>query len=1208
MRYIFILLSFIVSTYSFAQESVSNRIIVIGNAHEAISQNRQFLNAIKNSIELDENTIIVYLGNYTTPQLDSNVLLAEANIISGTSAKAFFVPGYNEWNYGREWGFKSVRAQQELLTRLNNDKIKIYPGDGCPGPKNVDLKNGAEIFIMDSQWWLHEHSKPDIESDCKYRTKEEVLSEMEDIVKDHYDKLILFLSYHPFESDGVHSGTFGIKQHIFPLTDIRPLRNFYLPLPILGSVYPIARNAITTKQDMNNPAYYEMRESGIGSLTGIRRAFLDHAHTIFISGQEHNLQLLKDGQQYFLNSGTGSGGGRIRQTRSTEYASNKAGFAVIEITEDKKAHSYFYEVQGASARQKHYKELFDYSSLPALANDTTTLAPISADSFTSKANVQLAKSTALKRLFVGENYRKEWGANVKMKVFHPETEKGGLKITGIGGGHESKSLQLEDEDGNEWVLRSSSKNLNPVTPEGFQETIASDLFHDLLSACHPYGSLVVPDILTALNIPHASPEFVFISNDSSLREFKPLFANTVGQLEERRPAINDNKTHNTHTALNRMVEESDHLSDQKTFLKARYVDFLLSDFDRHDGQWKWGTIDSAGREMYYPIPKDRDQALYNNKGLIMKIGRKKGYAFMTNFDKQIKDIRRSGIVGAYMDINFTNRLSEEDWRNALNEFRSNLTDSVIETAIRRLPPEVYRIRGRELASTMKERRNIIYDEGMEYYRFIAKKVNVLGGNKDEVFKVSGNGDNLQVDVYTKSDAGETSLRYSRIFDPFVTKEIRLYGFNGDDYFNIDESAKSPIHLRIVGGKGNDTFDINGKIRNHLYDLFFEDNEIVSRSRTTKLFSNNPNVNEFQFRERIHNSFRFPRIAAGYNNIDGFMVGVGLSYKTYGFRKYPYASRQSISTLVAPTNKAYQVRYGGEFIDVFRHWDLVLNAEHFNPVLNTFFGLGNETIYDQSKDIDYYRTRYNYTSADIMVRKRFLNDTVMHFSIGPSIYNYSYNTKNNAGRILETPSVVGLDSADVYTSKLYAGGKVIFSIDNINDELVPMRGINWTTEFTALKALNNNAQPYTRILSTMDIYATLMQQRRLIAALHFGGGHIFSDNFEYFQALTLGGNNYLRGYVRNRFAGSSMAYASAELRLKLFDFNAYILKSDFGLVGFNDFGRVWIKNETSNKWHHGYGGGIYLIPYNTVMLSMIMGFSEEDRLFNMSLGTRINLIY
>lgn len=1210
MRYLLaVLISLSLIQLGFAQTKVSNRIVVIGNAYETAKTDNAFLEIVRNSVTLDSGTIVLFIGNNTHVPLDTAALLREASIIDNTPAKAIFVPGYHDWANGNEQGYKSVLQQQRFLKNLGNKNIKFYPGDGCPGPKKVDLKNGAELLIMDSHWWLHEHSKPNIESDCKFRTREEVLAELEDFVRDNHDKLILVASYHPFRNTGIHSGTFGLKQHIFPFTDIRGQNSLYIPLPIIGSLYPIARNAITTKQDLSNMAYQDMVETGVGSLAGLRRSFQDHPNTIFISGQEHNLQLIEEGNQHQVISGAAIGGGRVRRNgRDVSYASASQGFTVIEITEDRKAYIQFYEVNGSNVRPAYTAKAIDYAIPPPLAEDTTTIGKVKSRYTIAAVSKEMEQTTAFRRLLAGENYRKEWGADVKMRVFHLNSEKGGMKITGLGGGHESRSLQLEDREGRKWSLRSINKNLDPVTPEGFRETIASDIAHDLLSGVHPYAGLVVPGIETPLEIVHAKPEVMFVPNDPALGKYRALFANTVVQLEERKPSLNDNKTMGTHEAINDMVKESDHLTDQKTFLKARLVDFLLADFDRHYGQWAWGTIDTERRKKYYPIPKDRDQALYNNKGLIMDIGRRRAYRFMTNFSYDIKNIRDLGLVGAYMDMYFTNALNENDWRMTLAEFKNTLSDPVLSDAAKGLPPEIYEIRGQEIEAKLKSRRDIIAKEGIDYYRFISKKVNVLGGNKQDIFKISGSDDGLLVQVFAKEKDGSTDLRYSRVFDPAVTKEIRLFGFAGDDYFDVDESAKSGIKLRIVGGNGDDTFDVRGKVRNTLFDLSFEDNVIRSRSRTTKLFSRDPSVNEYRLQEPLHNAFKLPVVAAGFNPDDGLLLGVGFSHYRYGFRKYPYATRQRLSTLVAVSRKAYQLRYSGEFNEVIRRYDLLVRADLLNPTLNNFYGLGNETPRDDNRPQEYYRTRYSYISGDVLIRKRFLNDSVMSFSIGPAAYHYWYSPEPNRSRILEYPSTVGLDSASVYSSKLYAGGTAVFTVKNLNDELVPVRGINWTTEFTAQKALNENTTPYTRLLSTMDLYAELRAPRSLMAGLHLGAGHIFSKDFEYFQALTLGSNNYLRGYRRNRFAGSSMAYISADLRVKLFDFNAYLLKGDFGIVGFNDFGRVWMKNETSDKWHHGYGGGIYLIPFNTMMLSAVMALSEDDKLFNITLGTRINLVY
>ena len=125
-------------------------------------------------------------------------------------------------------------------------------------------------------------------------------------------------------------------------------------------------------------------------------------------------------------------------------------------------------------------------------------------------------------------------------------------------------------------------------------------------------------------------------------------------------------------------------------------------------------------------------------------------------------------------------------------------------------------------------------------------------------------------------------------------------------------------------------------------------------------------------------------------------------------------------------------------------------------------------------------------------------------------------------------------------------------------------------------------------------------------MRLGGGHIFSKQYEYFQALDLGSNNFLRGYRKNRFSGSSTAYASTELRLKLFKSKSYVLPGDVGLVGFYDLGRVWLRDEISKKWHGNYGAGVYYVPYSLVLLSLTLAKSPEDNLFNFTLGTKFKL--
>jgi len=63
-----------------------------------------------------------------------------------------------------------------------------------------------------------------------------------------------------------------------------------------------------------------------------------------------------------------------------------------------------------------------------------------------------------------------------------------------------------------------------------------------------------------------------------------------------------------------------------------------------------------------------------------------------------------------------------------------------------------------------------------------------------------------------------------------------------------------------------------------------------------------------------------------------------------------------------------------------------------------------------------------------------------------------------------------------------------------------------------------------------------------------------------------------------------------------------------LIGFNEVGRVWVKNEVSHKWHNDYGGGLYYAPYNFAIISAVIAHSPEENLFNFSIGTKFNLTF
>lgn len=1197
-------------------DSLQSRIVLIGDAGEFKKNKQPVILGIQSTIPFDEKTTILFLGDnvYNTGlpdesapnyQLMRAVLDSQIHIADNTKAKVYFMPGNHDWNNGKEGGYESIVRQQQYVDNTGRSNVKFYPEDGCPGPVEISITPDVTVIIMDSQWWVHPYDKPGIESDCPFKTKDEVLTQLDDILSRNSKKLVIITFHHTLKSFGIHGGYFTLKQHIFPLTDAFP--KAYIPLPIIGSIYPITRGIFGTSEDLSHPLYAAM-------IADIERVVKGHQNVIFAAGHEHTLQLIKDSSYYYIVSGAGSKATRVSKNKKLLFGVQKNGFVTIDISKNKNVSTTFYTLDSNIVRPAFTTHLLNFATIPTPQNPKDTAREVEVafkDSVVISASDKYKKTTGLKKIILGENYRKEWSTPIKLKVFNIRKEKGGFKISSLGGGKQTKSLRLIDKTGKEWTLRSVDKDPEKVIPQQLIGTLAQHIVQDMISASFPYAPLITSALARSTGVIEAVPQFFFVPDDPAFGIYRPMFKNTVCMLESEPSSTG--KTKSTAKVINKLLDDHDNHVEQQAYLNARLLDNVIGDWDRHFDQWIWETRDTGKGKLYYPVPRDRDQAFFNSDGLLVGYLSKNQFKYLQGFKSHFYDIRWLNWEARDIDKIFLNRLTDNDWRNTINDFQNKLTDAAIRSAIKKLPPEIYPLDSSVIADKLKSRRNALKNEAMKYYRFLSRNVNILGSNQDEYFKVQNSPEGLQVLVYRKKRSADSAgIIYNRSFNSKITKEINIYGLNGNDKFEIDENASSKIKVRMIGGKGNDTFNIKGNVRNYIYDIVSTDttaekNGIINSKRSKIELSTNPLVNEYKPYGYSYNIYRFPQINLGYNPEDKLLLGFGFSAKTFGFRKDPYSTYQKLSALYAPDHKAYQIKYQGIFNSAFLKKDILLNVDLVNPALNNFFGYGNETIKDLSKPDDFYRVRYNYLKSDILLRKRMGND-ILSVSFGPSYYHYWNKYNDNKNTILANPALIGADSANIYGNKDYLGGKLKIDIDYVNDEIFPSRGITWYTELSSMAGLNNVSKGITKLTTDMTVYASLSEERKFMTILRVGGGYIFNKNYEYFQMLTLGNNNFIRGFRKDRFSGTSSLYASIEPRLKLFKSQSYILPGDVGIIGFYDIGRVWLKNEKSTKWHQTFGGGFYFSPFNIIVLSATVGISDEDNLFNFSLGTKFHLTF
>jgi len=826
------------------------------------------------------------------------------------------------------------------------------------------------------------------------------------------------------------------------------------------------------------------------------------------------------------------------------------------------------------------------------------------DSTVIKAHPSYDNVSGIHRWIFGKNYRKEWAASVKLPLFRISKIYGGLTPVKEGGGMQSKSLRLIDKSGREYVLRSVEKTPDKLLPVNLQGTFAVDWVDDAMSGQHPYSALIVPPLAKAANVPHANPIIVVVAADDALGEYTKEFTGMICLFEEREPA---GESDNTIKMLNSLDKNHDKRFDAELFLRARMLDLLIGDWDRHEDQWRWASNKDGKDEVYIAVPRDRDQVFHLSEGLIPSIAALPWInPLLDDFEGDIPRIKysifKSRFLNAYPDA----QLSYEDWMRIANAFVKAETDEVLEAGLKRLPVEVYKLRHDELLGKLKQRRDNIPAAISKYYKFIHEIVDIHTSDKNELVTISDATDKgLRVTINKINKEGETKgLIMDMIYQPKVTKELRIYTADGDDKV-VFKNKYSAIKVRVIGGRtGRKVYSAvpSSGHKPKIYDTpnarfdgeadRFNKHLSADTLNTAYIPVNNYNV-------------WTPLATAAINADDGFLLGLGFKYThSEGFRKLPYTHEQQLVISHSFATEAFRARYSGEWIKVVGKADFTLQAA-MNAPDNTmnFFGLGNETaLIKEGEYRRYYRTRYNTFQVDPALRWTINKGS--NISAGPSFQYYHLDLTENTGRfIYNTSQINSYDSATVNKDKAHLGLTVNYVSNKRDGGILPTKGYYLNVTLQGYTGLNNYSKSFIQLRPEFTFYQKLNASGSLVVSDRIGGG-ISIGKPAFYQSMFLGGQGNLLGYLQYRFAGQHMVYNNLQARLKLINIASYILPGQLGLSGFYDVGRVWLRDEDSNKWHQGQGGGLYFAPAGLTILQVLAGHSEEGWYPYVSLNFRI----
>ncbi|TCD28696.1 hypothetical protein EZ456_04750 [Pedobacter psychrodurus] len=791
------------------------------------------------------------------------------------------------------------------------------------------------------------------------------------------------------------------------------------------------------------------------------------------------------------------------------------------------------------------------------------------------------------RLIFGENYRKEYSLKAKLPILRLSEIWGGLKILQVGGGNQSKSLRLIDPKGNEWTMRSIEKYPEVLLPKGLQETFLRDIIKDNMSAQHPFSALIVPTLAREINVAHSEPTIGVVLADKNLGKYAADFENTIALLEKRDPW---GKSDNTAKMHRKLTEDNDNSVDAEALLKLKCLDVLIGDWDRHDDQWRWLPVNKDKGYKYIPIPRDRDQVFFSSEGKIQRILQSSwSLPMMQGFERGIRNINWFLWEGREINSRWFNEMDFPKWDEVVRNFCSKMSDSVLSQALKKLPEPGYSLRQKKLLAELQSRRSRLPELMAEYYRFFNKIIDVELTDKNEFVNIRDTTNGKTALFIRKiGGSGATELIFSRLLDPEITKELRIYLHKGNDKVVIN-SGNLRIKIRIIGGYGEKSYAVNQSSRNiRLYDI--EGRKILGSDAEKVILKLNSDSSNLSYHPKEIYARHYVSPNFGFNNDDGIGLGLTAKFTAPGFRKKPYHNIQTVSLLYSAATGAFRVAYRGEWFNVLGSAAITVGLKMHGPSnAQNFFGSGNQTPYDRNMPITYYRARFDFYEFNPGLK---WSDKSYEVSMGLVMQHYRYQEKENQGRLISYPELRhSSDSLELETGKTYGGLNFSYQYHTKDGLVLPSKGIHLDVKMNAYKGLNSQSKSLMQITSSFSIYKTIDNKGILVISNRIGGGTTFGKP-AFFQSQFLGGQNNLSGYRFYRFAGEHSIYNNIEIRLRLGSLTKHIFAGEVGLSGLYDVGRVWLRNEKSDTLHHGFGGGIYISPAAMAVIRLNANFSRE----------------
>jgi hypothetical protein len=830
----------------------------------------------------------------------------------------------------------------------------------------------------------------------------------------------------------------------------------------------------------------------------------------------------------------------------------------------------------------------------ANAQLSVSLSPT--DSVTIAANPEL-QASGLHRFLFGSLWRDVWATPVKVEILNLDSSAGTLTfdkvLLRIHHGNITRSLLFKDKNGNTHTFTPINQDSISSLPPELSDLLPHEIVYDQISTLNPFAPIVVAPILQAAGLAFRDARLVFLPDDKHINEYHIQAGGRLGILEGplHAPFTNNmpfqTDLFETSSMLESLENDLHNKVDELQYLMTRLIDILLGDWDRSPDQWQWFKVQTPENIIWEPVPLPHRQAFVRLNGLFPTIA-DLALPQLENCGENISSVENITLTGRILDRRILVSYPKQTWDSLANWIQIQISDSIINRAISNLPSPILEKEGKSILQTLQARRAQLMKVTDEFYKLSSAYVEIRGSNKAERAEIRRIGKHMvSVAMYDCVDTSHIPV-YHRLFHDDFTKEIRLLLLDGDDSTIIEGEKNGTIKIIVDGGNGKNTLLDNSRSVFSTLNLFSSSDVVFYNNDPVSLVKK---VNDTQGIRDWGSEWSFsPWLDI--NPDDGLFIGGGPVFTEYGYRMEPYTEQIGGRAGFATKTGRYRFDVTGEFRDWFRGVRTFLQLHASQLDLSNFFGLGNETTYSQLLNrAGFYkvdqRQIYFHAALDFDVT------TNTRAEIGSTIKLIDNNPK--LGTLLDT-----LQLSYYNKSLTFLNLSARIQADTRDAEKLPTRGFTIKAEASYLPKMFDNTDTFYKFKCEARTYFTPVNMQAVTIALRAAGEKIWG-NHPFFESAFLGGNESLRGFERQRFAGDASLMGGVELRARVTQI-PFLVPLWAGISGFSETGRVFFDDEQSNRWHSAIGGGVWFsIIKPEYLISFSLARSEDEVAFYTTLG-------